>query len=151
MQLDPRMRPYLGKKAQPLLPGILQPAKRVPPPALVSHEPPQMYSGVGATVAPASRNGCTTLLQPLHHPPATVAPYSKTLNSKVGRSTAVTRQYALQWAEVNGYAYRQFCQELRKISEATEGGNVDMRAAVLRTALRAGIPDHIALALEEMQ
>lgn len=135
---DPRMAPYRAYQQQ--LPGIRRPP--VPGEPIPDATP----------VTPRHRSGDILSPQPVTpcHPSGdTMSPDSKAFDPKTINSNAEIRQRASLWAEKNSFAWRAFSRELDAIYGAAIGAhNFNHEAAVIKAARKAGVPDHIALALE---
>jgi hypothetical protein len=137
LDVDPRMAPYRTCQQQP--PGV----RRVPMPHEPVFEPTTVTAGhpTGDTMSPLPVTPCRATDDKASPDPR--ASYSNAIDP-----TAVIRERALIWAEKNSYAYRAFCRELQAIFGAMIGTHdPDNRGAVLHAACRAGVPEHIALAL----
>jgi hypothetical protein len=153
LQLDPRMRKWLNKQAQRLLPGILKAPKVVPPAPPVSDVRPEDFHnsphGVGST--PPTVSGGLPPRCP--ETPPTVSSNSRAFDSTALHSSSVgipTERLQL-WMERNSYVFKDYRQELRRISQACIGSNDNnFRDQVLAAAYRTGVPEHIALAIEEL-
>jgi hypothetical protein len=72
-------------------------------------------------------------------------PDSKAFDPNAINPNAEIRERALLWAEKNRYAYRAFSRELDLIYGAAIGAhNFNKKAAVIKAAQKAGVPDHIS-------
>jgi hypothetical protein len=146
LHLNPRMQPYLDEAAQQQLPGILK------PPKIGILETPVTDAAPPSTWTPCPPSPVTVSMDSGHgvHPTLdTVSTDSKAFDSKTINSNAEIRRRALLWAEKNSFAYRAFSRELDAIYGAAIGAhNFNHEAAVIKAAQKAGVPDHIALALE---